>query len=140
MGARLGCTEWRGLLSAGAGPSGGSRPLRRRRRGAGGRSWWRRSARSPGPGEPGAGRGSYADQGFQVGEAAGADAADVLELLHGAETAVFGAVVDDAPGQDGPHSGEVVELFEGRGVQVQRGAGGRRRAGTLEQQIGRAHV
>src|SRR5690606_1758464 len=93
--------------------------------------------RSPGPGEPGAGRGSYADQGFQVGEAAGADAADVLELLHGAETAVFGAVVDDALGQDGPHSGEVVQLFEGRGVQVQRGAGGRRRTGCRGRGAGR---
>lgn len=63
------------------------------------------------------GRGSWLNQVPQIGEAAVADAIDLTQLVHRAETAVLGAVVDDVLGQHRAHAGQGVELVRGGRVE-----------------------
>ena len=51
-------------------------------------------------------------------EGRGADARDRVELFDGAERSVLGPVVENFLGGHGPDAGQLVELIEGGGVEV----------------------
>src|SRR5581483_7299126 len=77
---------------------------------------------------PAARRTSDGDEGLQLREAAFADAVHLLELVHGPEPALAGALRDDRLRERGSDAGERLELGLGRGVEVERARRRRARA------------